>query len=182
TVVAANEAVAGIRGWVSDPEGRIVFDRLRLGGPAEQSAHSIKKVTGLCWRARTSLSASHDDVERDLGKRLVASRLYDMQEDVFALPPHRRRKRRPCRGLAIAGTEPPKGAENLALDRLWACHGGAGNGGLVLSAKFRRAKVSADADARSFANAHIPNGLAVPGDLPMQVWRAWAGHVLLLTG
>src|SRR5262245_18530119 len=100
-----------------------------------------------------------------------------MAEDVFALPPSRLRARRPCRGLAIAGKEPPKGAESLALDLLWACH--AGNGGLVLIAKFRRAKVSADADMWSFANAHIPNGFTVSGDLPMQVGRARAGHVLL---
>src|SRR6516164_5854728 len=103
-----------------------------------------------------------------------------MQEDVFALPPSRPRQGRPCGGLAIAGNEPPKGAESLALDLLWACH--AGNGGLVLSPKFRRAKVSADADTRPLANAHIPNGLAVPGDLPMQVGRAMSSSQGNLVG
>ncbi len=97
-----------------------------------------------------------------------------MQEDVFALPPGRRRQRRPCRGLAIAGNEPPKGAESLALDLLWACR--AGDGCLVLGAELRRPELAANTNARPFANAHIPNGLAVPGDLPMQVWRARAGH------
>ena len=59
---------------------------------------------------------------------------------------------------------PPKGAKSPALDLLWACR--AGDGCLVLRAKLRRAKLSADADARPFANADIPNRLAVPGDLP----------------
>jgi hypothetical protein len=166
--------VARLPGRVSNPEGRIVLDQLRLGGPTEQSAHGIKKVAGLRWRARTSLSASHDDLGRDLGERLVACRLDHMEEDVFALPPSRPRQGRPCRGLAIAGNEPPKGAQSLAFDLLWACR--ASDSCLILSAKLWGAKVSPDADARPFANAHIPNGLAVPGDLPMQMWRAWAGH------
>src|SRR6266516_4829427 len=131
-----DEAVARLPGRVSDPEGWIVLDQLRLGGPAEQPAHGIKKVTGLCWRARASLSASHDDLGRDLSERLVSGCLDDMQEDVLALPPSRRRQGRPCRGLAIAGNEPPKGAERLALDLLWACR--TGDGCLVLGAELRR--------------------------------------------
>src|SRR5262249_47446734 len=102
-----------------------------------------------------------------------------MQEDVFALPPSRPRQGRPCGGLAIAGNEPPKGAESLALDLLWACH--AGNGGFVLSTQLRRAKVSADADTPSLDNAHRANVLDVPRDLPRHRGpeRAGAGHVLL---
>src|SRR5262249_17924531 len=137
--------------------------------------HGIKKIAGLCWRTRTSLSASHDDFGRDLGKRLVASGLDEGQEDVLALPPGRRREGCPCGGFPVAGNGPPKGAESPALDALWAPH--AGDGGLVLGVELRGAEGGADANARAFANSHVPHHAPVSGDLPGKVrWsRAWHG-------
>src|SRR5437764_15468863 len=73
--------------------------------------------------------------------------------------------------------EPLEGANSLALSLTWACR--ARDGCLVLCSQFRRAELSADADARPFAKANIPNGFAVPCDLPMQVCWARAGHMLL---
>src|SRR5262249_10978363 len=43
-----------------------------------------------------------------------------------------------------------------------------------------RAEVRPDSDARSFPNAHVPDGLAVLSDLPLQVRRSGAGSCRLL--
>src|SRR4029077_12304295 len=56
--------------------------------------------------------------------------------------------------------------------------GQASNRGLIFGVKFRRTKCWPDADARTLTDPDIPDGLVMARDLPMQVRRARAGHVV----
>src|SRR5262249_41846052 len=48
--------------------------------------------------------------------------------------------------------------------------------GLILGVELRCAELSANADARPLADSDIPDGLTVPGDLPVQVRWSRARH------
>jgi hypothetical protein len=49
---------------------------------------------------------------------------------------------------------------------------------LIFGIKFRRAEPRPYSDAGALPYAHVPDGLAVLSDLPLQVRRSGAGHGL----
>src|SRR5215475_5440792 len=155
------------------PDCGIVLHELRLGGPLKQPAHGIKEVASLGGCTGAAIPTGDDRCGVDLGERLVARCFDYVTEDVLALLAGCCSQGRPCGRLAVASNQPSQQSDR-SLDRPRArC---SGDCRLVFSVEFRRAECGANANARPFADADIPNGPAVPGDLPMQMWRACARH------
>src|SRR5262249_34708809 len=142
--------------------------------PAEWSAHRGEKVARRERRLGPTLQPGVDGGGVDAGEWLVAGSVYYLAEDVLPLPTGPRRQGRPVRGLAIAGNQPRQRCGRRVPRRA----GSGGAGGPTLGPEIRRPELGAKADTRAFADPHIPDGPTMPGNLPVQVRRARAGHGL----
>ena len=132
-------------------------------------------MSRLIRRSGSPLTASHDGLGRNLPEWLLSGACQDLQEDILALTPGGAGETRPYGSLTIARDQPRQRARNWAASGPWARRGA--DGRLILSVKFRRAKFCPNTHARSFVDAHVPDGLTVSGDLPVQTgWaRTWHG-------
>lgn len=151
------------------------IDESGFESPAEKSAHCFQEIVCRKRRGHPAVPRVGDRLTGDHQERLFAGRIDNMKEDILALLPRRRRKRRPCHGVTISAYQPSQRSARdgcafrqraLSRDR-----------GEICRRKIRSPVFPADADPPIFPFSEIPDRRSMARIFQVKVWQPRARHV-----
>ena len=142
----------------------------------ETARASSRRNDGRRLASRLAVPAGGNVAAFPGGDRRVAVGPHNAGEDVVALPSRCGAQGRPNLTLAIHPDRPGEGAAGRGSLGLGATPGGC----VIGTQELRRVELARNTDARSFALAKIPDGLAVPGDLTVKVRRQLRRHCRIM--